>query len=65
VIATFGIAFVLFCAISLSCGPLGVDLPGTGIRGIFFAEWKFTNFIFYDAVLLSLIGGVFRRFEKQ
>jgi hypothetical protein len=64
VIAIAGITFALFCVISALFGPVGLDLPGTRIRGVFFSEWKFTNFIFYDAVLLALFSGVLRRFGK-
>lgn len=58
------LTFVIFCALGISFGPLGVDLPGTRIRGIFFAEWKFTNFIFYDGLLLSIVGGGLKRYTS-
>jgi hypothetical protein len=65
VIMTALIAFGLFCAMSLSFGPLGADFPGTRTRGIFFAEWKFVNFVFYDALPLSLIAAALRRLERR
>jgi hypothetical protein len=64
-ITTSGIIFVLLCCISVFFGPFGVDIPGTRIRGIFFAEFKFLNFIVYDGILLALLGGLLRRFVKR
>jgi hypothetical protein len=57
---TAGISFLIFCLVSALFGPLGVDVPGTRVRGIFFSEWKFTNFILYDGVPLAILSGVFR-----
>src|SRR5690348_8673810 len=64
-IVTAIVCFLVLCLIGVSFGPLGVDFPGLVIRAIFFAEWKFLNFIVYTAVLLSVIAGVFRRLEKH
>jgi len=64
-IMTAGIIFVLFCAISVLFGPVGVDLPGTRIRGIFFAEWKFVVFILKNGAPLALLGGILKLFAKQ
>jgi len=63
--ATAGMIFLLFCVISALFGPLGLDIPGTRIRGIFFSEWKFINFVLYNAVLLALLGGVLTRFARN
>jgi hypothetical protein len=27
--------------------PIGFEVPGTRLNGIFFSEWKFTNLFFY------------------
>jgi hypothetical protein len=64
VTATAGVIFLLLCLLSAIFGPFGVDIPGTRIRGIFFAEFKFLNFIVYDGILLALFGGIVRRFVK-
>ncbi len=41
----------------LFSGPgLSLDLPGTRVQGIFFAEWKFIDFLFYVALPFSLIA---------
>jgi uncharacterized membrane protein len=60
-----GIIFLLLCMIGALFGPLGINFPGTRIRGIFFSEWKFINFILYNAIVLALLGGVLRRFAKR
>lgn len=65
VLTTAGISFALFCLLSLFFGPLGLNLPGTRIRGVFFSEWKFTNFIVYDAVVLAFFAGILRRFAEH
>lgn len=57
--------FVIFCMLSISFGPFGLDIPGTEIQGIFFSEWKFLNFIFYDGLLLSILGGVLRWYTSR
>ena len=64
VMMTVLITFCLFCIMSISFGPVGANFPGTRTRGIFFAEWKFLNFLFYDALPLSLLAGAVRRFER-
>ncbi len=43
---------LIFCALF---GPVGFDLPGTRVRGIFFAEWKFASFFFFIVVPVSVI----------
>ena len=63
--ATAGITFLLFCLISVLFGPLGFDLPGTRIRGIFFSEWNFMNFVLYNAILLAILGGILNRFARN
>lgn len=60
-----GIIFLLLCLVSTIFGPLGVDIAGTRIRGIFFAEFKFLNFIVYDAMPLAFLGGILDRFVKS
>jgi hypothetical protein len=57
--------FVLFCVVSGVFGPLGLDVPGTRIRGVFFSEWKFINFILYDAIFLSFVAGILRRYAEH
>jgi len=39
-------------------GPMGLDVPGTRVRGIFFAEWKFVTFFFYAAAPVSMLAGL-------
>lgn len=56
--------FFIFCAFSIFFGPFGLNLLGTRIRGIFFAEWKFVTFIFYDGVLLSILAAGLRRYKS-
>jgi hypothetical protein len=44
--------FAAYVLLALLFGPFGFEIPGTRIRGIFFAEWKFVTFIFVDAIPL-------------
>ena len=40
-------------------GPgLAINVPGTRINGIFFAEWQFMEFLVYVALPFSLISSV-------
>jgi len=36
-------------------GPMGLDIPGTRVRGIFFSEWQFINFLGYIGIPTSVI----------
>jgi hypothetical protein len=58
VLLTSFVSFVLLVVVSILFGPYGLDLPGIRVQGIFFSEWKFTNFIFYDALPLSIVGAL-------
>ncbi len=40
---------------SLAFGPYGLDPSYVRVRGIFFAEWKFVNFIFEIALPITLL----------
>lgn len=48
------VAAFIFAALAVVFGPIGFDVPGTRVRGIFFAEWKFMNFFFYVGLLVAL-----------
>jgi hypothetical protein len=49
-LTTLGVfAFVL--------GPLGLDIPGTRARGIFFSEWKFMTFTSEVSVPAAILAG--------
>jgi len=43
---------------AVALGTMGLGLPGTRIRGIFFAEWKFVTFFCLVTVPVSLLGGI-------
>lgn len=53
-VASFG----LMALLGLLLGPAGLDIPGTRVRGMFFAEWKFLNFIFLVAAPSALVAAV-------
>ncbi len=63
-LATAGIAFLVLCVMSVLLGPLGVDIPGTRVNGIFFSEWKFINFILYDGIILALLAGLLTKLRE-
>jgi hypothetical protein len=46
--------FVSLLLIAFLLGPAGFDVPGTRLKGIFFSEWKFLNFIFMVAAPASI-----------
>jgi hypothetical protein len=48
--------FVSLSLIAFLLGPVGFDVPGTRLNGIFFSEWKFLNFIFMVAAPASIVG---------
>lgn len=50
-----GIVFSFVVLVALLFGPMGVEIPGTRVRGIFFSEWRFINFIGYLGIPLSVI----------
>ena len=50
-----GIVFSFVVLVALIFVPMGVEIPGTRIRGIFFSEWQFVNFIRYVGIPLSVI----------
>jgi hypothetical protein len=50
------LSLVCLCFIAIILGPFGADIPGLRVRGIFFAEWEFMNFIFYDAVPMTAVA---------
>jgi hypothetical protein len=49
---------VCLCLVAVLFGPVGLDFPGGGVRGIFFAEWEFIKFILYDALPMSVVGAL-------
>lgn len=40
-----GVTFLGLAILALVFGPVGANVPGTRVRGIFFAEWSFVPFI--------------------
>jgi hypothetical protein len=52
------VLFGLLAACALLLGPIGLNVPGTRIRGIFFAEWKFLTFMGYIAPAVAVISAV-------
>jgi hypothetical protein len=60
-LSVLGIAVLL----ALFFGPAGVDIPGTQVRGIFFAEFQFLNFVSYVAVPVSAIVALLFVFAAQ
>lgn len=59
--------FSLVCLsiVAIVFGPLGVDIPGGGLRGIFFAEWEFVKFLVYDALPMSIIGALLHWWSRR
>lgn len=50
------IIFFILTLMALLFGPItSIDIPGTWIEGIFFAEWKFLTFIIYIALPFTFI----------
>lgn len=58
------LSLACLCLISIFFGPLGANIPRTTVRGIFFAEWKFVYFVFYDALPMSIVGALLNRWDK-
>jgi len=50
------LALAVVCAFLF--GPGGVNVPGTRVRGIFFSEWQFLNFLGYVATPVSAIAAI-------
>jgi uncharacterized membrane protein YozB (DUF420 family) len=50
--------FVVAILLSLLFGPGGLNLPGTRVRGIFFAEWRFLSFLPYVAAPVAFTAGL-------
>lgn len=40
-----GVTLLVLMLLAFIFGPLGANIPGTRVRGIFFAEWSFVLFI--------------------
>jgi len=41
-----GLLFIVFSVVlAIMFGPVGINVPGTRVRGIFFAEFQFIDFI--------------------
>jgi hypothetical protein len=60
------ITFIVAVVLALLFGPGGVSIPGTRVRGIFFSEWRFLNFVFLvagpvSALVALLFGWAARR----
>ncbi|MEO8660107.1 MAG: hypothetical protein ABI693_16675 [Bryobacteraceae bacterium] len=58
------VTFVGLLLLAFTFGPLGANLPGTRVRGIFFAEWSFVLFILLSipfAVVAMLLLNLPRR----
>ena len=50
-ITVFGLMFLW----AILFGPVGLNMPGTRVRGIFFSEFEFLGFIYFVAVPASTI----------
>lgn len=50
-ITMFGLMFLW----AILFGPVGMNIPGTRVRGIFFSEFEFLGFIFFVAAPASMI----------
>jgi len=50
------LSLACLCFMAIVFGPIGADIPGLRVRGIFFAEWKFMNFILVDAVPMTIVA---------
>ncbi len=48
--------FVFLSLFAFLFGPVGLDVPGTRLNGIFFSESRFLNFIFFVAAPASIAG---------
>jgi hypothetical protein len=57
-------SFMCLCVIAVLFGPVGLDIPGAGVRGIFFSEWEFLKFILYDALPMSVVGALLHWWGK-
>lgn len=62
-VATWMATLTALGVVGLVFGPLGINIPGTRVRGIFFAEWQFVAFFLVtipyalvSAVVLTLAG---------
>lgn len=57
-----GCGLVIFTAsvlLAFAFGPMGMTVPGTRIRGIFFAEWRFISFLIYVGAPVAIITALF------
>ena len=50
-------AATLILALAFSGPGLSLNIPGTRVRGIFFAEWKFATFFVHVGLPLSILSG--------
>ncbi len=58
-LTVLGLSFVGFML-----GPGGFDIPHTGIRGIFFAEWQFVGFL-VASVVYAFISALILGWSEQ
>jgi hypothetical protein len=58
IVITGLVAFTMLAGLSYLFGPLGLNVPATRIRGIFFAEWNFLSFIVYDGTVLAFLSAM-------
>ncbi len=61
----FALTLVSLVVLAISFGPYGLSIPGTRIRGIFFAEWKFVNFILYCAIPFAITASVVMNWQRK
>jgi hypothetical protein len=59
------LSFVCLFIVAILFGPVGLDIPGSGLRGIFFAEWEFVRFLVYDALPMSIIGALLHWWSRR
>jgi len=53
----------IITVLSFVFGPYGLNIPGTQLRGMFFAEWNFLIFIFQIGPLSSILSGLAEYFR--
>lgn len=51
-------AFTIQAVISYLLGPVQLDTPVVGLRGIFFAEWEFLRFIVNVAIPTAVVAAL-------
>ena len=53
------VIFAVSVLLAFAFGPMGMTVPGTRLRGIFFAEWRFISFLVYVGAPVAIIAALF------